>query len=352
MAKAELQAILDCDNKPFIRAMDAAVRKQKMAGKQMESGWKNVGSSMMGLAGRALPFAAIAAGAVVAGKATFNAAGDIKDMADSVGLTTDQFQQYSFALEQAGGNEETLVKGLTNIIAKMDDARDGNDKTIKQFAAMGVAQSELADIQPAEVILRMSDALKKANGDLDITAAAMDLIGKKVAIKMIPALKDGREAFLEVGASASIMEAESINAMEGLGDKLNQIKKTVLARTANAIARAAMQTMQIPGMDSKPGEKSFNELTGETPVMDEITVTPGRRPGFWQQDLPAFSKPRGGPQERMGPFPDEAMNTPENWGGQFRSFSAGYFPGKSGGLTTGGLATGGLTTGGLNGGEA
>lgn len=345
-AKAELQAILDADNKPFIRAMDQAVRKQKSVGREMEKSWGNSTSkfgAMGAMMGRALPVAAAVAGAGAIGRSIFRAGGEIQDMSDAISLTTDQFQKFSFAIEQAGGNEDTLVKAMGAIIAKMDEAKTEGGKTAEQFERVGVSAQDLeANISKSEVLLRLADHLKKANGSAEATAAVMDIVGSKVALKLVPALKDGRAVFLEVGESARIMEAQTISSLDGIGDKLNQFKKSARANIANNVA-------DLFGFMSgkKPETKSpqFKE-PDEAFMMPPITVRPGRRPGFWQQDLPTMTKPMG-MQDRMGPFP-EGMNSPENWGGQFRGFGSGYFPGKSGGLTTGGLRTGGLqSSGGL-----
>lgn len=381
-SKAELQAILDCDNKPFIRAMSEAVRKAKHSGKQIEGVWSKANKSFGGKAG-GLFAGAIGVGALAAGaRGIANVASEVNDMSDSIGMGTEQFQRWSFAFTQAGAAEKDFVKGMATLISKLEEAKGGNKEAIAQFENLGISLGDLDKIQADEALLRISDALKRSQGDARTTAAVIDLLGNKVALKLIPALRAGRKEMLAVGKSAVVMSDMSVKNIEQMEDAFTKMKRDAAANIANKFVGTKegfaagisfwdgfLDAMGFGGkpittpavtkdmLDKIRAEKAKTNMTPiegmeGVQVMSPIQVE--GRAGFWQKDLPTMNKRLPGGSEFPG-LPDWAL--PQEWdpdtgrAKKFRGFAPGYFPPGSGGsLQTGGLTTGGLSSSGLSGG--
>lgn len=83
------------------------------------------------------------------------------------------------------------------------------------------------------MLLKIADALKASGADGATTAEVMDLLGKKVALKLIPALKDGSAAFLQMGKDAEIMSNETIAAMDAADDRFDKMVKGWKSKLAN-----------------------------------------------------------------------------------------------------------------------
>lgn len=322
--KAELQAILDMDNKPFIRAMGKAVATAKKGSNDIKKPFAGLGAAL----GRFFVPVAIGASLKALGSGALSAAGSIQDSSDAIGISTDKFQQYVFAIEQAGGGQDDFTKGMGLMIGLLDDAKDSSSDAAKKLGEFGITAAD----SPEEAILKLSDYLKEAEGSTAAIAKVMDLLGAKLSRKLIPALRVGREEFQKNGEAASKMEAENIAALDTIGDKLDQYKRRAMNAMGNALGGVANAVMGA----------------GEPTVMDEVVVEANankpRRPGFWQTDRPTMIK-KTGSEEMFGP-PFAAGRS--GWsGGNFAGFGNGYFPtdgslGNSGGLTSGSLSSTGL----------
>ncbi len=223
----------------------------KTGGAQAQSLIQRQVGSMAKIAGTAgAGFARLAplfGGAALAGgiRSVINFGSEITDLSESVGLSTDQFQQWSFALEQNGARQQDLVKTLGALTGKTQDALGGNEKAIASFEAMGVQMGDLRRKSPSEILLKMADALKTNNADGATTAAMMDLLGNKLTLKLVPALKGGSSTFIELGKEAKIASEQAIKSADDIGDAFD----------------ARMRQVKVAGMEAFVG--IFDSVAGE-----------------------------------------------------------------------------------------
>lgn len=206
------------DNSPLARTLDQTQAMVLSSVQQTAAKLGGIASSLNG----ALQAAVLGVGV----KGLLDFAGTVSDLSASVNLNTDTFQRWSFALEQSGGKQEDLVKSMGVLISKMEDAKGGNQGAIDSFARLGITLSDLQRSSPQDLFLRIADALKSSGADGATTAGVMDLLGTKIAMKVIPALKDGSAAFLTLGQDAKIASAEAIKAADDLGDRFAGLANT------------------------------------------------------------------------------------------------------------------------------
>lgn len=214
MAGPELKARLSMDDSSFQATMRRASNTASTAAR--------------GIA------AAFSVGAITSfAKKMLDSASAIKDGADALDITTDKFQQFSFAIEQGGGSAEAFTAALTKINGLTQDAIGGNEKAAASFATLGVSLSDLQTMTPDEIMLKFADALQQGGASAQELAAFADIVGGKLVNKLVPALKDGSAAFLEMANSAKIMSGETVSALEEMGDNIEAFKKTAMNGLAN-----------------------------------------------------------------------------------------------------------------------
>jgi len=241
MAAAELKAKLGMDDSEFTRVIRKSVNTAKTAGGQMSGAFSGIGASLSGY---------LTTGAIIGiGRKIFDDASSLQDMSDALNISTDSLQQYSFAFSQAGGSQESFVKGLTAINGKIEEARDGNDKTIDTFQKLGVSIEEIKDptFTGEKALLRFADALKQSGSSADQLAAFGDIVGSKIQNKMVPALKNGANSFLALGKSAKIMSSDVISALDDAKDAQEKFVKDAENMFVSGVAGFAKYTAYLMG---------------------------------------------------------------------------------------------------------
>ena len=189
---------------------------------RMSAGISGLGAQWQKFAGLA-----VVGFAVGAAKTLGAFASEIRDLSDQTGLSTDMFQRYSFAVSQSGGTQEVFAKGMIAIQQSQQSALTGNEKAIASFATLGITLSDLQKLSPDQLFLAFADAMKISGGSAESFAALAELVGVKVATKLVPSLKLGRDGFLELGKSATVAGEDAIDAAESAQDAWDKFGRDV-----------------------------------------------------------------------------------------------------------------------------
>jgi hypothetical protein len=280
-ARAELEAVLDCDNKPFMRSMDAATRKANAAGKNIEKGFGGF-AGMASAAGKAFA-GAFAVGSVVSfGKSIVDLGGNLQDGADKLNLTTDALQGLGFAFSQSGASQEVFEKGMVKLNESIADALSGNEKMLATFGRMGVLFSDLESKAPDEILLMIADAARESQNPTQTLADIMDLLGKS-GQRMAAGLKQGSDGIKELSEQSSKFTAEEIRKLDELGDEWARLPQMIKV----AMGKAALYFNK--GLDDFGGGSPADFAPGQKPNM---TLFPGDT-GFVPPEE-VSPKPKGG----------------------------------------------------------
>lgn len=138
-------------------------------------------------------------------------ADEILTMSKITGLDTKTIQELRYASELVDVSFETIKSSLTKLKNAQQDARDGNEKLIETFRALGVeftnADGSLRDSEA--VFYDLIDALGGIENQTERDAIAMDLFGRK-AEDLNPLFEQG-----SAGMRAYAEEAENVNYVLG-----------------------------------------------------------------------------------------------------------------------------------------
>ncbi len=183
-------------------------------------------------------------GAMVAyAKSVIDTVGGLGELADQLGVTTDQLQALQYTALAAGASTETLETGVSKLTRQIAEAADGNDVLIRRFRELGVSLLDgngklrdtgavLSDV--AKGIAGIDDPARQAT-------AVVELFGKS-GQKLIPLLKEVAEIGLD-GVIAKAKEAgavvggQVISKFDELSDKAAQLSRTKLVGVADGLSR-------------------------------------------------------------------------------------------------------------------
>ena len=223
-ATAKLMAMLGMDASQFTKGVDQAERRTK-----------GFGSMLDGMKGR-IAAAFTVGSAVAVGKSVMDMASQIVDAAETLGVTTDQFQALSLTARQFGVDAEGVAGVMTKIVKAQSDAASANPtKTITDaFETLGVTIDDLDSKNPAEIFELIAKSASKGASEM---SAAFDVLGARGGPKFRALMKTIGETGLE-GMVKAAKESGQIIAEAELGamdkfmdvtvqDTINKAKKLV-----------------------------------------------------------------------------------------------------------------------------
>lgn len=246
---------------------------------------------------------AVGAAAIVRfGINALNAAGGLGELAEQLGVTTDNLQVYQFAAAQAGVSTGELESSLAIFSRTIGDAAKGNKTAIDSFNALGVgvldAQGKLRSTDDvlrdvAEAIARIEDPALRA-------AAAQDVFGRG-GQRLLPILSGGAGGLERLSAEAKrlglVLDEDAIDAADRAGDELAKFQLRI-DRLAQRVAAALagpfndfVDWMERVGAAETEGIATFQRMKEMRDLADEIAATRERLAEFDRADEGGFFEP-------------------------------------------------------------
>ncbi len=177
-------------------------------------------------------------------KQTIEAASKIKDVSDSLGITTNALQDFRFAAQRAGVEVDDADRALEKFVGTTGDAANGNKTAVAAFNAVGVSVGDAnGRLKPFDQLLRETiDGIAKLPDPARQAAAATDLFGS-AGKDLLPVLRDGATGYNKIAEAADNLgiklSDDTIRKMAELSEKADDVREIFTARLAVAIAENA-----------------------------------------------------------------------------------------------------------------
>lgn len=264
---------------------------------QFDAGAKRVESSAAALAKRIGGYfsaGAIGYGLLSFGRAAAQAAGDISDLSEQLGITIEEVQQLQRVARHSGIDLNKYAEALTRIKKARADALSGNQRAGETFSALGVS--------PESDPLTILRAIGNASTPTELSAA-FDLIGTKTG-KIKESLKD-----IQKLGRLEIITDENAKTLDEAADSIADIGAGLKAIAANAIG-GLVRWWNAPGM-SNPQRSAPLPLPSRFQVGEDADI---------EKNMSALGADFAARQKRIREA-REGYNEPLNFG-SFRSSTA------------------------------
>lgn len=220
---ARLSVELGANTAAFQADMGKAAR---VAEKELAS-IKDAASKM----GVALGAAAVAAGAafVAMAKQSIDAADEMNDLSQKLGMSTESLSAYAYAAKMSGADTEAMASGIKKLSSNVVDAARGQGAAKDAFAALGISVKDAnGQIKNQDTILReVADKFAGFEDGATKTALAVDIFGQAGA-DLIPMLDGGTAGLDEMKKEAEnlgvILDTKTANAAGAFNDKMDTMK--------------------------------------------------------------------------------------------------------------------------------
>ncbi|WP_158738624.1 hypothetical protein [Alteribacillus sp. YIM 98480] len=234
---SEMSVKIGAETSGFEKGMQNVSKKMDSVGK----GMKNVGGTMTKWVSGPIAGATAGLGALVTKTAQ---AGDAAAKnAQKVGVGTEAYQEYEYALGQAGLSQQDTEKTLGRLNTRIGEARAGNEKYSDALKRSGVNMKALKDgtLSTDDAMMQAVEGISQMSNEQDRAQAATDLFGKKLGRELMPAINAGAESLQNgrdkaqefghvIGEDAAKKSEEFNDKMEDLGTRMKGLGQQIGAQ--------------------------------------------------------------------------------------------------------------------------
>lgn len=175
-------------------------------------------------------------------------AGSLAEVAQQLGVTTRDLQNFRAAAGQSGLSTEEMDKALLKLRTTLGQVEAGAKAPTKALAAIGLSTKELAGLDTGEAFRRIADGLKGITDSSQRAAVEVALFGRTGA-KLDTLLAGGSAAINELAAAnerlGGVLSDEQIQRADETADKLEQLQTVLKAQIAGVVADNANAILQF-----------------------------------------------------------------------------------------------------------
>lgn len=246
----------------------------------LRSGIASVGTQLAGLANpvtvavAAFTAFGTAAAAVVRGLAALDERIEqLSNAALRLGTDFQTIQILDEAAKRGGISIDALAAGIQKLSVNIDEARSGTGKAAEAFRELGISQEELANLDPAELAQRTSQALQGIVDPARRAALATETLGK-AGLTLLPgfnAIAESEESLRRFSAAISEIDRDRISSLGSSFDNvkisLSTLGRSALLPFAGIVEGVANLFADIVGSVTRVAQAIGFVLT---PVLDSI----------------------------------------------------------------------------------
>jgi hypothetical protein len=237
---------LSSDTKGVQQGLDGVVARLKSArgaARDTGSGFSSLEGSWTKLAaafGAGALFDRAVSGLVSMGRAAVNSAGQIVDLSDQTGLSTEAVQVYGAVAKQTGGDLSTYADAIFKLGINLAKGGDEAEDAVKR---LGLDFQKLRAMKPEEQFEAIAGKLKNVTNEGDRNRLGVQLLGKTwkdVAAGVVAGVDDIR-------AATVIASDESVRAVDAATDAWDQFLTNTESRLTAFLGNAVIGFATLTG---------------------------------------------------------------------------------------------------------
>lgn len=188
---------------------------------------------------------------VAAASRALDYASSLAEVAQQLGVTTKDLQEYRYAASQVGIEQDEMDKSLAKLTVSMGQARDGVEKPKAAFKELSdlLGKDVLKSAATAgDAIPLIADALAKVQDPAKRAALEVALFGK-TGQKLDTLLAGGSSAINDMTETARelglVISDKDIQSADATADKLSELKQVLEASIAKAVSENSDAIYQL-----------------------------------------------------------------------------------------------------------
>lgn len=222
-----LFATLTLDNSEYEKKINESGKSAASVSSKMGTAFKTAGRVIGGVVtGVAAITTAIAALAVK----TVDYMGDIDDNAQRVGMSTEAYQKWAYAMQLAGGDASTLQIVMRELTTFTNELSAGQGDALLTLQKLGIGYEDFMALPVDQQLQAIIEGLQGMESQTDKTTIAQEIFGNRAYQQLMPILNQEKgyvdDLFASMEDLGLVIGDDVVKAGAALGDKLDQLKLT------------------------------------------------------------------------------------------------------------------------------
>lgn len=222
-----LFATLTLDNSDYEKKINESGKSAASTSSKMGTAFK--------AAGRVIGATVTAIAAVttaIAGLAvkTVDYMGDIDDNAQRVGMSTEAYQKWAYAMQLAGGDANTLQIVMRELTTFTNELSEGQGDALLTLQKLGIGYEDFMALPVDKQLQAIIEGLQGMESQTDKTTIAQEIFGNRAYQQLMPILNQEKgyvdDLFESMEDLGLVIGDDVVKAGAALGDKLDQLKLT------------------------------------------------------------------------------------------------------------------------------
>lgn len=226
----------DKDAIDSLKKTDKKAKESKEALQKISDTGKAIGKAV--LVGTTAAIAAV--GAMTA--SFIDSTGTISDNSKKVGMSAEEYQQWSYAAKLSGVEQEKLTALMVKQQKSFSDATEGSKTASDAYRRLGI---DIKGLSSGQAFNKVMAALASTTNETERNALANDIFGKSYA-DLAPLLEEGADGMDNLKQEAidlgGVMSNDTVAAGEELGDNIDRLK-TGFQGVVNTLIESLMPTI-------------------------------------------------------------------------------------------------------------
>lgn len=222
-----LFATLTLDNSEYEKKINESGKSAASVSSKMGTAFKTAGRVIGGVV---TGVAAVTTAIAVLAVKTVDYMGDIDDNAQRVGMSTEAYQKWAYAMQLAGGDASTLQVVMRELTTFTNELSAGQGDALLTLQKLGIGYEDFMALPVDQQLQAIIEGLQGMEDQTDKTALAQEIFGNRAYQQLMPILNQEKgyvdDLFESMEDLGLVIGDDVVKAGAALGDKLDQLKLT------------------------------------------------------------------------------------------------------------------------------
>lgn len=222
-----LFATLTLDNSDYEKKINESGKSASSMSSKMGTAFKTAGR-VIGATVTAIAAVTTAISALAV--KTVDYMGDIDDNAQRVGMSTDAYQKWAYAMQLAGGDASTLQVVMRELTTFTNELSAGQGDALLTLQKLGIGYEDFMALPVDQQLQAIIEGLQGMESQTDKTTIAQEIFGNRAYQQLMPILNQEKgyvdDLFASMEDLGLVIGDDVVKAGAALGDKLDQLKLT------------------------------------------------------------------------------------------------------------------------------
>ena len=222
-----LFATLTLDNSEYEKKINESGKSAASVSSKMGTAFKTAGRVIGGVV---TAVAAVTTAIAALAVKTVDYMGDIDDNAQRVGMSTDAYQKWAYAMQLAGGDASTLQIVMRELTTFTNELSAGQGDALLTLQKLGIGYEDFMALPVDQQLQAIIEGLQGMESQTDKTTIAQEIFGNRAYQQLMPILNQEKgyvdDLFASMEDLGLVIGDDVVKAGAELGDKLDQLKLT------------------------------------------------------------------------------------------------------------------------------